>query len=93
MLNKEDARIVADHINELCRKQVLPFAMKHADLTPEAFGLVATEYLSAVEQRMRARLGTDFDEIDAFMMEGYRRAVWHEYHRLRAAGASAAGTA
>ena len=93
MLSREDAQKVADQINETAREMVRSFVMAHADLAPEAFDAEAKAFLSAVERRMRERLGGDLDEADSFMMEAYRRAMTFEYKRLRSAGAAAAGSA
>jgi hypothetical protein len=93
MLNRDDAQKVADQINETAREMVRSFVMAHADLTPEAFDAEADAFLSAVERRMRERLGGDLDEVDGVMMEAYSRAMRFEYKRLRSAGVAVTGSA
>ena len=93
MLSREKAEIAAETINIECRAKVLPFVMMKADLPPDLFETEAEAYLQGVERRIRNRLGEEFDDLDALMMEGYRRAMLFEYKRLRMAGANQVGRA
>lgn len=91
MLSKEEAERLASQINVACREQVRPFVALRTHLPPAEFEAEASAYLDHVEAASRERLGSNFDDLDALLMQGYRRAMHHEYKRLRAAGASLAG--
>ena len=86
MLKKNSAQTVADLMDKTTRKLVQPFVLANAALGEAEFKIVASARFDDLVAKHKNTRGDAFEDLDKLWMAAVWRAMWDEYHSLKATG-------
>ena len=91
-MEKSEAQMIADHLNDEARKAARPFVLVHASLSEAEFDQVARRQMQQYHDDLKAKAtaeGRQLDDDEALLIDAHWRAMWHEWRLISRTGGTA----